>query len=208
MKPALPEDVVKVVASLPIPPGNIAVSKFGRIFFNFHPEYNPIPNKILELDSPTQWHAYPDSPFQSRIKTCLSLRIDQQNRLWLLDFAQHGTAGTPTLFAFQLSNDKQGTDDQLVLEYLFPREVAGFGSFLNDFQVDPSGQFVYIADTSIVAGTPGLVIFSLNDKKSYKVLESHPSMFGDSILLNVSNHLMHLGPIGLKVNVDSIGECI
>jgi hypothetical protein len=37
LAPLLPESSLEVVAELPTPAGNIAVSKTGRIFFNFHP---------------------------------------------------------------------------------------------------------------------------------------------------------------------------
>jgi hypothetical protein len=62
------------------------------------------------------------------------MRIDQQNRLWLLDFAMHGILGVPKLVAFQL--DKAGgASDTVSHEYTFPGNIAGFGSMLNDFQV-------------------------------------------------------------------------
>ena len=76
----LPESVLEVVAELPLPPGNIAVSRTGRIFFNFHPDYDPI-TKIAELDPVTKtWTAYPNEGFQRQIISCLSMRIDQQDR--------------------------------------------------------------------------------------------------------------------------------
>ena len=79
-KPLLDESALEVVAELPIPPGNIAVSENGRIFFNFHPEYDP-KIKIAELKSKTSYTPYPSVTYQLQIKTCLSLRIDHQNRL-------------------------------------------------------------------------------------------------------------------------------
>jgi hypothetical protein len=45
----------------------------------------------------TSWVPYPSAAFQERLVTVLSMRIDRQNRLWLLDFGQHGFLGTPTL---------------------------------------------------------------------------------------------------------------
>ena len=148
--PLLPPSALKIVATLPLPPGNIAVNKIGRVFFNFHPEYNTNPIKVVELDSQDTWHAFPDEQFQSKIVSCLSLRIDNQNRLWLLDFAHHGLGGIPSLFGFQLS-DSPGGEDSLVVHYEFPADVAGVGSMLNDFVIDPSGLFIYIVDTSIVS---------------------------------------------------------
>ena len=40
-EPVLKEAALEVVADLPLPPGNIAVSKSGRVFFTFHPEDHP-----------------------------------------------------------------------------------------------------------------------------------------------------------------------
>jgi hypothetical protein len=36
--PLLDESRLQVVVELEVPPGNLAVSKSGRVFFNFHPE--------------------------------------------------------------------------------------------------------------------------------------------------------------------------
>ena len=44
LSPLLPESVLEVVGELPVPPGNIAVSKSNRIFFTFHPEYSDFIN--------------------------------------------------------------------------------------------------------------------------------------------------------------------
>src|SRR5207247_9010675 len=46
--PALPASVLEVVADLDYPPGNIAVSKTGRVFFTFHPDANP-PTRVADL---------------------------------------------------------------------------------------------------------------------------------------------------------------
>jgi hypothetical protein len=44
--PLLPPAALEVVASLPMPSGNLAVASDGRVFFNFHPEYQPSPTKV------------------------------------------------------------------------------------------------------------------------------------------------------------------
>jgi sugar lactone lactonase YvrE len=196
--PILSEDSLKVIAELPTPPGNVAISAKDRIFFNFHPEYNPT-IKILELKNKTYWKPFPSVEFQSLIITCLSLRIDKLDRLWLLDFANHGILGNSKLYAFDLKNK-----DQIVKNYTFPHLVAGFGSMLNDFQVDPTGRFIYIVDTSIIAMTPALIVYSIATDTSFRILSSHPSMFGDSTFLNISGNMLKFGPLGVKLNVDSV----
>jgi sugar lactone lactonase YvrE len=200
MKPSLPSSALEIVAELPMPPGNVAVSSGGRIFFTFHPEYSPRDVKVAELKSKTSFKAYPNPEFQSKLFTCLSLRVDKQDRLWLLDFGNHGMRSRPTMYAFALRKR-----DKLVKEYVFPSSVAGFGSMLNDFQVDPSGNFIYIVDTGIVSTTPAIVVYSVRDDRSYRILSQHSSMYGFSSFLNVAGTWLNFGPMGLKINVDSIG---
>lgn len=211
----LPESVLEVVVTLPSPPGNVAVSSRNRIFFSFHPEYNPI-IKVAELKNSSpdkqQYNAFPSMADQQSFQSILSLRIDQQDRLWLLDFAHHGIHGPPSLYAFDISKNNH---DQMVKNYSFPRSVAGFGSMLNDFQVDPTGEFIFIADTSILGNTPSLIIYTISKDYSVRVLSSHFSMFGSSHFLNVTGqsltsplkeepNIVKFGPLGLKIHVDSI----
>src|SRR5687768_11981076 len=40
-KPLLPGSALELVAELPLPPGNVAVSASGRVYFSFHPEAGP-----------------------------------------------------------------------------------------------------------------------------------------------------------------------
>jgi hypothetical protein len=199
MTPILPESALDIVAELETPPGNIAVSATNRIFFNFHPEYHPNPTKVAELLNRTSWIPFPSLEFQQSIVTCLSMRIDSKSRLWLLDFVQHGTTGSPTLYGIQLAKTR-GQADTHYLNYSFPSNVAGFGSMLNDFQVDPTGQFIYIADTSILGGTPSLVVFSIADQRSHRILSSHHSMFGSAFFFYVGSVLLRLGPFAVKVH--------
>src|SRR5262245_19465208 len=143
--PTLPGTRLEKVVDLDYPPGNIAVSPSGRVFFTLHPDGNP-PNQLLELvdGRPVP---YPNEAFQHRdgdapaFDSVLSLRIDQKGWLWALDYARYGR-GQPRLFGFDLASN------QLVEHYDFPSSVAGFLSMLNDFQVDPSGEHVYIAEAS------------------------------------------------------------
>jgi sugar lactone lactonase YvrE len=197
-EPYLLESELEIVAALPIPPGNIAVSQDGRVFFNFHPEYSPSPTKIAVLVNTTGYHPYPSAQFQTKIITCLSMRIDQLDRLWLLDFAQHGILGTPKLIAIDINTDEE------VHEFSFPSTIAGFGSMLNDFQVDPSGKYIFIADTSIIAAAPALIVYSIDDRKAHRRVSNDATLLGKSYFLTVSGVQLRLGPIGVRINVDGI----
>ena len=71
-------------------------------------------------------------------------------------------------------------------------------------QVDPTGYYVYIADTSIIAMTPGIIVYAVYEDKSYRVISSHASLFGPSLFLDISGSVISYGPLGMKVHVDSI----
>src|SRR5947207_14919559 len=138
--PTLPPSALEVVADLDYPPGNIAVSKTGRIFFTLHPNGDP-PIKLVELagGKPVP---YPDEASQTtRFDSPLAVRIDRQGRLWTLAVARYGR-GQPRLLAFDLATNA------LVHQYDFPSSVAGFLPLLNDFHVDLRGEKIYIAETS------------------------------------------------------------
>ena len=70
----------------------------------------------------------------------LSLRIDSLDRLWLLDFADHALAGPAAIVMFELTIDHGPGSDTFGFRHEFSRAVAPFGSFLNDFMVDPDGE--------------------------------------------------------------------
>ena len=201
-KPSLPASALEVVANLDLPPGNIAVSDSGRVYFTFHPEAGPNIKVATLINGKAV--PYPNEEFQKKGKgavyfqSVLSVRIDRQNRLWALDYANHGT-GQPRLLAFDLATDK------LVHQYDFPPDVAGIGSHLNDFQVDPEGKTIFIADASILAKNPAIIVYDIINKRSRRVLENHPSVTAERYVMNVQGQRMVMfGIFAIRPNVDSI----
>lgn len=165
---ALPgSGALEVVAALPEPPGNLAVAPDGRIFFTYHPEARPELH-VLELVNghPVPW---PSAEWQKRFVTPLSVRVDRLGRVWVLDIGFHGFR-QPRLFAFDPK------DGALVHQWDMPRAIAGFGSFVQDFQVDPRGRFIYLADLSILAKRPALIVYDTQTRSARRVLERHPSV--------------------------------
>ncbi|HET8774284.1 MAG TPA: L-dopachrome tautomerase-related protein [Thermoanaerobaculia bacterium] len=158
---------LEVVAALPEPPGNLAVAPDGRIFFTYHPEARPELH-VLELvhGQPVPW---PSADWQKRFVTPLSVRVDPLGRVWVLDIGFHGFR-QPRLFAFALK------DGALVHQWDMPGTIAGAGSFVQDFQVDPRGRFVYLADLSILAKRPALIVYDTQTRSARRVLERHPSV--------------------------------
>lgn len=197
------DDAVQNVADLDYPPGNIAVSADGRIFFTLHPDGHP-PRQVVELvdGKPV---AFPDEEFQHQsdrvpyFQSILALRIDRQGRLWALDFARFGR-GTPRIVAFDIAGRR------VVHEYAFPSAVAGLGSMLNDFQVDADGRYIFIAETSPFLQRPAIIVYDSVTRTSRRVLEGHPSVQAEELFIDVGERRMMLpgGILPLRIAVDSI----
>ena len=220
LPPMLKPAEVHAVLKLATPPGNLAVTNEGRVIFNFHPEYEePSGAKIAEcrVDSTpgsgcgAAWTRHPST---DRVKTVLSLRVDRQDRLWLLDFAEHSTISSPALLAYQLGQD--GASDTFLYRYRFRADVAPFGCMLNDFQVSPDGEYIYIADTAVVGtiagfgAQPALLVYHVPTNQTRRVLSGHHSMRvqpGVSMAVHGSAGVVwpqKLGPFSMAIAVDSI----
>tara|TARA_R110001592_G_scaffold60360_4_gene183468 strand:- start:6168 stop:7292 length:1125 start_codon:yes stop_codon:yes gene_type:complete len=193
--PTMNSDALEVVANLDYPPGNISVSNEGRVFFTFHPEAKP-PVNIAEL---IDGKAVPLTlPPELKLSSVLSLRVDRQNRLWLLDFAEHGMK-TPQIAALDLHNM------ELVHHFEFPADIAGIGSHLNDFQVSQDGKFIYIAEASILRKNPALIVYDVEHKTARRLLEDHDSVIPDNFVPVVENEKMLIfGVFAIRPGIDSI----
>ena len=200
--PKLPGSALEKVVDLDYPPGNVAVSEDGRVFFTLHPDGDP-PAKVLELvdGKPVP---YPDASFQQSggadpgFQSILSIRIDRQQRLWVLDYANYGR-GQPRILAFDLKTNR------LVHRYDFPSSVAGLLSMLNDFQVDPAGEKIYIAETSPILQRPALIVYEVASKSARRVLDGHPSVKARDYLIQAPGRdMVAYGFYTLRIPVDSI----
>ena len=194
--PAQDWSSVELVANLDTPPGNIAVSEQGRIFLSQHPEARP-EVKIIELVNGVPL-AFPNTEAQSQWHTPLGVRIDQQQRLWVLDAGEHGFKSV-TLIAYDLTSNKQ------VHYFEFPSNIMGLGSHANDLQVSQDGKIIYIADASILSTNPGIIIYNVEKQLARRVLSSHHSVIGDKYTPQVQGRVMSIGGIfDIRPGVDSI----
>ncbi|HRT61958.1 MAG TPA: L-dopachrome tautomerase-related protein [Syntrophales bacterium] len=197
--PLLGEDRLEVAVRSAEPVGNVAVSRDGRIFFTIHPESRPDHHRLVEWRNNAAI-PYPDEPSQkTHFQTPLGIVIDQKNRLWTIDHGFHGLQKA-RLSAFDLDSSK------LVHDFIFPDRIAGPGSFLQDLQVDSSGETVYIADASIFRRNPAIIVYDVKKKTARRVLESDPSVFPqDWVIRNPIREMVFLGGlITLKPGVDGI----
>ena len=202
--PERPFSDLEIVAALDHPPGNVAVSAEGRVFITFHPDGRP-PTKVAELAGGVP-RPYPDAAWQSErdddapfFDTPLSLRIDRQGRLWVLDQANHAT-GLPRLVAFDLATNA------LVHEHRFDSDVAPLGAHMNDFAVSPDGSHIYIADASIVGQRPAVVVYDVEARRARRVLDDDRSVRPEDYVITVEGEpqVLLLGLFAIRPGVDSI----
>ena len=194
--PLLPGSALELVAYLDHPPGNVAVSRTGRVFVSLHPQGTPRV-KVVELvgGRPVP---YPDADTQERFNSVLALRIDQRGRLWLLDFASYGW-GQPRIIAVDLGSNA------IVEEYDFPSDAAGFLSMVNDFQVDPAGEKIYIAETNPIRQHPALIVYDPVAQTSRRLLEGHHSVQAMHYVTHApGREIKVLGLFPVRIGVDSI----
>lgn len=194
--PVLPASAVEKVAELAEAPGNIAVSKDGRVFFNFHPEGRPkIAVAELVGGKPVP---FPDASFDLW-DFVFSVRIDAQGLLWTLGTGFHGLRH-PRLLAFDLGTRK------LVHRWDLPRDVAGPGSYVQDFQVSPDGKTVYLADTAAFSKRPALIVYEVGTGIGRRVLERDASVTARPYLIDAKGTKMLLlgGLYAMHPDVDSI----
>jgi sugar lactone lactonase YvrE len=193
--PVIPATAIEKVADLDFPPGNIAVSASGRVFFTLHPDGDP-PAQVHELRDGRPV-PYP-SPAFGDYQSVLALRIDGQNRLWALDHANYAR-GQPRIIAFDLATDRE------VHRYDFPSDVAPFLSMLNDFQVSPDGQTIYIAEASPIRQTPAIIVYDIATRTSRRLLESHPSLLPKGYVIQAPGRdMIVLGFYALHIGIDTI----
>ncbi len=201
--PLFPASSVEVVAELPEAPGNLAVSAEGRVFINFHPEGRPSRSVVEIVDGrPVAW----PREDESLVDGAFSLRIDGQRRLWALSPGFHGLRGA-RLVAFDLASRR------LVHRWDMPRAVAGWGSYVQDFQVSPDGKWVFLADVSALAKTPALIVYDVEKGEGHRVLERDASVTDRPYLIrNKLRDMLLLGglyamhPAVDTIALDAAGE--
>lgn len=195
--PLFPDTVLEVVAELPTPPGNIAVSADGRVFVSMHPEAKP-KNTLVELVG-GKAQPWPSAEAQKHFVDVLGIRIDAQNRLWTLDNGGHGVKPA-RLTAFDV------VSGAVLQEIVFSKVIAGLGSHLNDLQISADGGTIYIADASFFGLKPALVIVDVASSSARRVLQNHASVVAEKFIPIVQGRKMEaFGLVAIRPGVDSIG---
>jgi hypothetical protein len=192
MQPLWPNDSLKIVAILPEPPGNLAVSKTGRVFCTYHAEGRPelkvwelVDGKPLPFPN-EQWQN--DKNGEVFLGDIFNIRIDAKDRLWTVDHGFHGIK-TPRLFCFDINTL------ELVEQIDLPKEVCGTGSYIQDMQIDSACAKIYIADLAAFGKNPAIVVVDVATKKARRLLQNHESVMpGDFKVVNKGRTMAPIGP--------------
>ena len=112
----------------------------------------------------------------------------------------HGDFGkeTPSLTAFAI------TSREMVHRVEFPKDIANWGSMLNDFWIDDDREVVYIADTSVYDFDPALVVYDIASKGATRILEHHRSVKPEGHHMVVQDRFVKVYGKPLQIAVDSI----
>ncbi len=179
---------LELVAELDITPGNITVSRDGRIFASVHGMRRGSAQLIEIFPNSDSWQPFPNeswngSPGSSPdvLNTPHGVTIDSKNRLWVID---HGIwmpdqqpVAQPKLVAFDIDSG------DLVFRMDFEETAAPEGQILQDLAVDDTRGFVYLADS----GTRnGILVVNTNTKQAWR-WENHPSLDAEDVDLVVEN---------------------
>lgn len=197
--PLVPSAQVETLVSLELPPGNVAVSGDGRIFFATHPFA-----QARRFGAPTVFELvdgvprpYPSAAHQDRYQGVFGMTVDQQQRLWLIEPASLDHERT-RLSAIDL------TTNTPVFERWFE---PGEARFAQDLRVTPDGRTVILADTGLFRFTsPALYVLDLESGSLRSVLGAHPSTQAQDWVIQTQRgpHRLGYGLITFSVGVDGL----
>lgn len=173
-----PRSPIETLAGVDVPPGNIAVSPQGNIYFTVHQFFSPeFPVATLLEGSAT--------PVLSELGLVspLGIAIDSAGTVWLLDNGLAQEGAPPRLLAHATSG---------VTRTYELTEAAREDSFVNDLVIDLENRTAYIADPAGGADA-ALIVLDLRDGSTRRVLEGHVSVIPEDLDLIIDGEPVTLG---------------
>ncbi|MEM1220314.1 MAG: L-dopachrome tautomerase-related protein [Bacteroidota bacterium] len=188
---------IEVVAELDKRPGNVAVSKEGRVFSTMHP-LGSATIQLVEVTNVNTVVPFPSIAYQKagalatmdQLDTPLGIRIDKNDVLWIIDMGQN--VGVTRLFGFDIATREE------VFRLDFPTDIAPPGSFIQDLAVDEKNGWVYLADIA----DPGILAVELATKKVRRF--SHESVLAEPVDMVIDGQLIYFGGAPASVAVNPI----
>jgi hypothetical protein len=188
--PPPPGPVLEVVAQLPAPPGNIAVTPDNRLIVSMHPFGAP-KMRVLEVlrDSTTkafpseEWSG-PPRPDGIGIAAIIGIECDRTGAVWMLDAGSSANGKDQPLVVPKLVAWDTRTNALARVIHLPPPACAP-NSFMQDFAVDLTHQAVFIADTGrgdlLGDSTPAIVVVDLRTGLAKRRLQGNASLQPENV---------------------------
>ncbi|WP_200974814.1 L-dopachrome tautomerase-related protein [Echinicola sp. 20G] len=189
---------LEIIAELPIRPGDVAVSKSGRVFATIHSlgsrnlqlieikgrnRFEPFPSKSLQKNENPASDQSLDSP--------LGLIFDKEDRLWVIDMGQE--LGKTRLWCFDIDQKK------VLRKIELPESVAPKGSFIQDVAIDYEHQWAYLADIN----NPGIIALDMATETARR-FGGAKELEAEDIDMVIDGELVYFGGKPARVAVDPI----
>ncbi len=198
--PTVPDDRISAPIQLPFPPGMVAASPDGRIFYTYHMLHRPerfVDATVFEwVDG--KGVPFPDKEMQVKFHGAMGITADGQGRLWVI---KPGALDGRRTELLAIDRDS----GELLIEHKFADGEAGFAQ---DMRVSPNGKTVFLADTGLFKFTEAnLIVFDVDSQSARTVLRGHPSVSAQDWVMRKTNgdwYRLAFGLLTFVVGVDGI----
>ncbi|WP_205529550.1 L-dopachrome tautomerase-related protein [Taibaiella koreensis] len=188
---------LEIVAALNDRPGDVAVSREGRVFATIHPLGSKKMQLVEIIDGKPA--AYPSAAFQkdgrkasdSTFDAMLGLIFDHHNRLWVTDMGLE--LGYTRLWCFDITANK------VLHRITLPATIAPAGAFAQDVAIDEKNGWAYLADIS----QPGIIALNLETGQARR-FGAHPSLQAEDRDMVIDDKVIHFGGKPARVAIDPI----
>lgn len=189
---------LEVVAQLTVRPGNVAVSKTGRVFATIHP-LGSSDMQLVEIKDKTNYTPYPDDDFQKNgnpasdhsLDTPLGLTFDNNDDLWVIDMGQ--VLGKTRLWHFNI------TKNTVIEKIELSETIAPKGSFIQDLAIDEKNGWAFLADIA----SPGIIAVNLKSKKARR-FDGHKALQSEDIDMVIDGRVIYFGGSPARVAINPI----
>ncbi|MEQ9434234.1 MAG: L-dopachrome tautomerase-related protein [Hyphomonas sp.] len=191
---------IETPISLQYPPGMVAASPDGRIFYTYHMLHKP--ERFADA-TVFEWVdgkgvPFPSATMQTEFHGAMGVTADRQGRLWIIK--PGALEGKPTrLIAVNMASG------EMVVDHTFAKNEAGFAQ---DMRVSPDGRTVYLADTGLFRfSKAGLIVFDVETQSARTLLKGHPSVSPQNWVMRKTNgnpYRLAFGLLTFVVGVDGI----
>lgn len=188
----------------------VTVSNNGRIFANFPRWREGVENSVVEISANGEVVSYPDKNWNSwtvgdaisdSVFIAVQSVVIHNDNLYVLDTRNplfKGVENAPRLFVFDL-NTNELKDICLLSEDSYKAH-----SYINDLRIDDTTNCIYMTDS----GEPGLVVYNLSTKKSFRVLDNHYSTRAEKDYLTINgvkwNNTVHSDGIAFNYKTNRL----